>query len=86
MISGFISSVKSLFSSELEVEESGDSQASQPLREEERKGLWGMLSSLIGMDVTSMISLPVYIFEPLSFLQIMAEPMQFEELLEKVAP
>lgn len=52
---------------------------------EERKSLWKQLSSYIGKDVTSMISLPVWIFEPLSFLQIMCEPMQYSELLNKAA-
>lgn len=32
-----------------------------------------------------MISLPVWVFEPNSFLQIMAEPLQFEELLRLAA-
>lgn len=32
-----------------------------------------------------MISLPVWIFEPLSFLQIMCEPMQYETLLQKAS-
>lgn len=52
---------------------------------EERKSLWKQLSSYIGKDITSMISLPVWIFEPLSFLQIMCEPLQFAELLHKAS-
>ena len=32
-----------------------------------------------------MISLPVWVFEPTSFLQIMAEPFQFEDLLRQAA-
>jgi hypothetical protein len=51
----------------------------------ERQGLWQQLSSFIGKDITSMISLPVWVFEPLSFLQIMCEPMQYETLLQKAS-
>ncbi len=43
-----------------------------------------VINNKIGKDITSMISLPVWIFEPLSFLQIMSEPLQYEYLLQKV--
>eukprot|EP01118_Nematostelium_gracile_P004578 TRINITY_DN1536_c0_g1_i1.p1 TRINITY_DN1536_c0_g1~~TRINITY_DN1536_c0_g1_i1.p1 ORF type:complete len:442 (-),score=137.62 TRINITY_DN1536_c0_g1_i1:91-1221(-) len=39
----------------------------------------------MGKDVTSSISLPVWIFEPHSFLQIMCEPFQYAELLKRTA-
>jgi len=51
----------------------------------ERQSLWKQLSNYIGKDITSMISLPVWIFEPLSFLQIMCEPLQYVELLNKAS-
>jgi hypothetical protein len=71
----------------LETESSGSpaEQAVATTNTEERKGLWKQLSSYIGKDITSMISLPVWIFEPLSFLQIMCEPLQYAELLHKAA-
>ncbi len=88
-LSGLVSSMKGLLGYEgLEVEPAGpdaDSSAAASISDE-KKSLWKQLSSYIGKDVTSMISLPVWIFEPLSFLQIMCEPMQFGELLLKVKP
>lgn len=78
-------SIKSFFGFEnLEVENGGQNEdKTVPTNTEERKGLFSQLSGFIGKDVTSMISLPVWIFEPLSFLQIMCEPMQYAYLLEK---
>jgi hypothetical protein len=29
--------------------------------------------------------MPIWVFEPMSFLQIMAEPFQFEEMLQQAA-
>jgi len=72
----------------LETEASGspeEKEVSSNSNPEQRKGLWKQLSSYIGKDITSMISLPVWIFEPLSFLQIMCEPLQYAELLNKAA-
>lgn len=89
MFSGFVNSVKGLLGYEnLEVVNAGeDATAPKPTvqDEEQKKGLFKQLSQYIGKDITSMISLPVWIFEPHSFLQIMCEPLQFEELLKKAS-
>jgi hypothetical protein len=82
-----INSVKGIFGSEeIKVESGGQNEETttgSPTKEKE--GLWQQLRGMIGKDVTSMISLPVWIFEPLSFLQIMCEPMQNADLLLKAA-
>lgn len=87
MFSGAFSFMKGIFSADnLKVEEAGG-EGTGALRdaddENQRKGLFSQLSSYIGKDVTSMISLPVWVFEPVSFLQIMSEPLQYEYLLVK---
>lgn len=70
---------------DLQVEAGGQGEdAIQNANTEERQSLWKQLSQYIGKDVTSMISLPAWVFEPISFLQIMAEPMEYAELLIKV--
>jgi len=51
--------------------------------EGERKSLSQQLSRYLGKDIISMLSLPVSFFEPLTFLQRVAEAMQFFELLDK---
>lgn len=81
---GAFSFMKGIFGvDQLKVEETtGDNKLD--VDEGKRKGLFSMMSSYIGKDITSMISLPVWIFEPVSFLQIMAEPLQYESLLQKV--
>jgi len=86
--SGLVSSVKNYLGYDsLEVESTGNTsgvdQQEHNWKDEQRQGLWSQLSKFIGKDITSMISLPVWIFEPLSFLQIMCEPMQYAELLQK---
>jgi len=90
--SGLVNSAKGLLGFEnLEVVQPGpNNQTDEKEKEnanmtEQKQSLWKQLSSYIGKDITSMISLPVWIFEPLSFLQIMCEPMQFAELLEKAS-
>jgi anti-sigma28 factor (negative regulator of flagellin synthesis) len=85
--SGLVNSMKGLLGYEgLEVEPAGpDADSSSASISDEKKSLWKQLSNYIGKDVTSMISLPVWVFEPLSFLQIMCEPMQFGELLFKAS-
>lgn len=88
--SGLVSSVKSYLGYDnLEVESTGNTsgvdQQEHNWKDEQRQGLWSQLSKFIGKDITSMISLPVWIFEPLSFLQIMCEPMQYAELLIKAS-
>ena len=40
---------------------------------QERDGYWKMMHKYIGSDVTSMVTLPVIIFEPMTMLQKMAE-------------
>jgi len=68
------------------VETGGQGEDAVPVTNtEERQGLWKQLSQYIGKDVTSMISLPAWVFEPISFLQIMAEPMEYGELLIKAS-
>lgn len=42
----------------------------------------GKLSKFIGMDVTSLMSVPLFIMEPFSMLQKMAEIMEYTELLD----
>ncbi|EFA79665.1 oxysterol binding family protein [Heterostelium album PN500] len=69
--------------SNLQVEENGDNKGQTPDDQEQRKGLFKQLSSYVGKDITSMISLPVWIFEPVSFLQVMSEPLQYSALLDK---
>ncbi|KYQ92292.1 oxysterol binding family protein [Tieghemostelium lacteum] len=84
MFSGALNYMKSLVGIEnLQVEESGDNKGN--IEPEQRKGLLKQLSSYVGKDVTSLISLPVWIFEPVSFLQVMSEPLQYNGLLQKAA-
>jgi hypothetical protein len=70
---------------QLKVEEVEGENKADVVDEGKRKGLFSQLSNYIGKDVTSMISLPVWVFEPVSFLQIMAEPLQYENLLQLVS-
>ena len=39
----------------------------------------------IGMDITSLVTLPVWIMEPYTILQKVAEIMEYTELLDKAA-
>ncbi|CAN6442707.1 unnamed protein product [Victoria cruziana] len=52
-------------------------------RQEERDGYWKMMHKYIGSDVTSMVTLPVIIFEPMTMLQKMAELMEYCSLLDQ---
>ncbi|CAL0304151.1 unnamed protein product [Lupinus luteus] len=52
-------------------------------RKEERDGYWKMMHKYIGSDVTSLVTLPVIIFEPMTMLQKMAELMEYSYLLDK---
>lgn len=84
MFSGLVNSVKGALGwGDLEVVSSGETDATvkDSTSEQDKQSLWKQLSGYIGKDVTSMISLPVWLFEPLSFLQILVEPMQYAELL-----
>lgn len=51
-------------------------------KQEERDSYWRMMQKYIGSDVTSMVTLPVIIFEPMSMLQKMAEIMEYSHLLD----
>jgi len=51
--------------------------------QEDRKKLWSKVSGLVGKDTTSLLSLPVSLFEPTSVLQTMVEPLRYAELLEE---
>jgi len=50
-----------------------------------RKQVWGtkQFQQYIGKDVTSLLSLPVWIMEPFTILQKAAEIMEYTELLDK---
>ncbi|KAG2295025.1 hypothetical protein Bca52824_041694, partial [Brassica carinata] len=51
-------------------------------KQEDRDGYWKMMQKYIGSDVTSMVTLPVIIFEPMTMLQKMAELMEYSHLLD----
>jgi hypothetical protein len=50
---------------------------------EDRRKLWRKVSGLVGKDTTSLLSLPVSLFEPISVLQSMCEPLRYADLIEK---
>jgi hypothetical protein len=52
---------------------------------QERKNVWGskQFQQYIGMDVMSLLSVPVWIMEPVSMLQKMAEIMEYTQLLDQ---
>ncbi|CAM8913155.1 unnamed protein product [Rhodiola kirilowii] len=50
---------------------------------EERDSYWKMMQKYIGADITSMVTLPVVIFEPMTMLQKMAELMEYSYLLDQ---
>ncbi|KAL0369823.1 UNVERIFIED_CONTAM: Oxysterol-binding protein-related protein 3C [Sesamum angustifolium] len=52
-------------------------------KQEERDSYWKMMQKYIGSDVTSMVTLPVLIFEPMTMLQKMAELMEYSYLLDQ---
>ena len=52
---------------------------------EESKSFWGKISQMIGADVTSMLSVPVFLMEPTSVLQKMSEIMENHLLLTRAA-
>lgn len=63
--------------------EDGEEEASRGRwKQEDRDGYWKMMQKYIGSDVTSMVTLPVLIFEPMSMLQRMAELMEYSYLLD----
>ncbi|RYR70227.1 hypothetical protein Ahy_A03g016734 isoform A [Arachis hypogaea] len=52
-------------------------------KQEDRDSYWKMMQKYIGADVTSMVTLPVIIFEPMTMLQKMAELMEYSYLLDR---
>ncbi|XP_073525364.1 uncharacterized protein [Phyllobates terribilis] len=52
-------------------------------KSEDRDSYWKMMQKYIGSDVTSMVTLPVIIFEPMTMLQKMAELMEYSHLLDQ---
>uniref|UniRef100_A0A9I9DN37 Oxysterol-binding protein-related protein 3C n=1 Tax=Cucumis melo TaxID=3656 RepID=A0A9I9DN37_CUCME len=50
-------------------------------KQEDRESYWKMMHKYIGSDVTSMVTLPVIIFEPMTMIQKMAELMEYSHLL-----
>ncbi|KAI5682412.1 hypothetical protein M9H77_03640 [Catharanthus roseus] len=64
---------------------SGDAEAEAQRgrwKQEDRDNYWSMMQKYIGSDVTSMVTLPVFIFEPMTMLQRMAELMEYSYLLD----
>ncbi|XP_068654871.1 oxysterol-binding protein-related protein 3A-like [Aristolochia californica] len=51
-------------------------------KQEERDNYWKMMQKYIGADITSMVILPVIIFEPMTMIQKMAELMEYSHLLD----
>ncbi|KAE9455602.1 hypothetical protein C3L33_12498, partial [Rhododendron williamsianum] len=51
-------------------------------KQEDRDSYWKMMQKYKGSDITSMVTLPVLIFEPMSMLQKMAELMEYSYLLD----
>lgn len=52
---------------------------------EQRQKIWQQAIRFVGMDPISMMSLPIWAFEPTTFLQRMAEPYAFVDFLNKAA-
>lgn len=50
---------------------------------DQRQKLWSNFQQYIGHDITSLISVPVWIMEPLTVLQRMGEIMEYTELLDQ---
>ncbi|KAK7839549.1 oxysterol-binding protein-related protein 3C-like isoform X1 [Quercus suber] len=55
----------------------------EAFRDEDRDSYWKMMHKYIGSDITSMVTLPVIIFEPMTMLQKMAELMEYSYLLDR---
>jgi len=52
---------------------------------EQTKSLWKQLKDFIGKDITSLISLPIWVFEPVTLLQILCQPLYYSELLDQAS-
>ena len=48
-----------------------------------RKAMWSQLKDLVGADIMSKFSIPIFLMEPISVLQKTAENMQYCELLDR---
>jgi len=66
-------------------EENGGEVVDRREMNEETKSFWGQLSGMMGKDITSMLSVPVFFMEPTTVLQKMAEIMEYPHLLTKAA-
>ncbi|CAK9139490.1 unnamed protein product [Ilex paraguariensis] len=51
--------------------------------QEDRDSYWKMMREYVGSDITSMVTLPVFIFEPMTMLQKMAELMEYSHILDQ---
>ncbi|PNH02735.1 Oxysterol-binding protein-related protein 3A [Tetrabaena socialis] len=69
---------------EAEKAKKGEDAVADGLLEQERKQAWGtkQFQQYIGADVTSLLSVPVWIMEPFTILQKAAEIMEYTELLD----
>ncbi|PNW85958.1 hypothetical protein CHLRE_03g199759v5 [Chlamydomonas reinhardtii] len=69
---------------EAEKAKKGQDATATGLLEQERKQAWGtkQFQQYIGADVTSLLSVPVWIMEPFTILQKAAEIMEYTELLD----
>mmetsp|Transcript_33884 Transcript_33884/g.74115 ORF Transcript_33884/g.74115 Transcript_33884/m.74115 type:complete len:452 (-) Transcript_33884:116-1471(-) len=59
--------------------------AEQPAseRDQDRKAMWSTLSEYVGSDVMSLMSIPVWLMEPVSTLTKMSEPTEFVDCLNR---
>ncbi|PPR84344.1 hypothetical protein GOBAR_AA36373 [Gossypium barbadense] len=63
--------------------EDAEEEAHRGRWKQERESYWKMMHKYIGSDVTSMVTLPVLIFEPMTMLQKIAELMEYSYLLDQ---
>eukprot|EP00243_Klebsormidium_subtile_P003389 TRINITY_DN16775_c0_g1_i1.p1 TRINITY_DN16775_c0_g1~~TRINITY_DN16775_c0_g1_i1.p1 ORF type:complete len:536 (-),score=173.66 TRINITY_DN16775_c0_g1_i1:232-1839(-) len=91
-ISSGISSVFNIGNEDVEVTapDGGEGDAASEagkgrFKKEEQSQLWTMMHKYIGADVTSLVTLPVFLFEPMTTLQKMAELMEYTDLLNRAA-
>lgn len=65
-------------------EKKGDAALDDGVHTEARKATWGtnQFQQYIGMDVTSLLSVPVWIMEPVTILQKASEIMEYTDLLD----
>ena len=69
---------------DLETKDDGSGGASDE-NATERKALWSQLKDLIGADVMSKLSVPVFIMEPTTMLTKMSEILQYTALMDAAA-